>query len=203
MIPALALALIGLWLLLAFGVRTLTQKRRTGDTGYRFGRGGRQSTAQALMTVAFVLVLAAPIAELADLPVLGAPLWEATAVRVAGLVLIAAGTAATVAAQTAMGTSWRIGVDPGERTTLVTSGPFARVRNPVFSAVGLTALGLALAVPNALAALMLAAYTAGVQLQVRGIEEPYLLEVHGDAYAAYTARVGRFLPGLGRSASGA
>ena len=30
------------------------------------------------------------------------------------------------------------------------------------------------------------------------VEEPYLLKVHGSAYAEYAARVGRFLPGVGR-----
>ncbi|WP_449060734.1 hypothetical protein [Planomonospora algeriensis] len=34
-----------------------------------------------------------------------------------------AGTAATLAAQLAMGASWRIGVDSGERTALVTGDP--------------------------------------------------------------------------------
>lgn len=44
------------------------------------------------------------------------------------------GIAATLYAQIAMGNSWRIGVDPTERTTLVTNGPFALVRNPTFAA---------------------------------------------------------------------
>jgi protein-S-isoprenylcysteine O-methyltransferase Ste14 len=35
------------------------------------------------------------------------------------------------------------------------------------------------------------------EAQVRLVEEPYLLGVHGDAYRAYAARVGRFSPGLG------
>ena len=38
----------------------------------------------------------------------------------------------------------------------------------------------------------------GLELQVRAVEEPYLLRTHGDAYRAYAARVGRFLPGVGR-----
>jgi ABC-type nickel/cobalt efflux system permease component RcnA len=34
-----------------------------------------------------------------------------------------------------MGASWRIGVDEGERTTPVTTGPFGLVRNPIFAAM--------------------------------------------------------------------
>jgi protein-S-isoprenylcysteine O-methyltransferase Ste14 len=39
---------------------------------------------------------------------------------------------------------------------------------------------------------------AGMQVQVRAVEEPYLSLAHGEAYARYAARVGRFLPGVGR-----
>jgi protein-S-isoprenylcysteine O-methyltransferase Ste14 len=40
--------------------------------------------------------------------------------------------------------------------------------------------------------------TLALELQVRAVEEPYLIRSHGDAYRAYAARVGRFLPGIGR-----
>jgi protein-S-isoprenylcysteine O-methyltransferase Ste14 len=64
-------------------------------------------------------------------------------------------------------------------------------------AVGVIA-GTTLAVPNLAAVAGLAAAIAGVQLQVRRIEEPYLMGAHGEDYRAYAARVGRFLPGVGR-----
>ena len=37
-----------------------------------------------------------------------------------------------------------------------------------------------------------------LELQTRLIEEPYLTRVHGEQYTVYAARVGRFLPGVGR-----
>lgn len=46
-----------------------------------------------------------------------------------GLGLAVIGLALVLAAQQAMGDSWRIGVDPSERTGLVTTGAFATVRN--------------------------------------------------------------------------
>ena len=38
---------------------------------------------------------------------------------------------------------------------------------------------------------------AGVELQVRFVEEPYLARTHGDTYRDYCRRVGRFIPGVG------
>nr|WP_281381568.1 isoprenylcysteine carboxylmethyltransferase family protein [Conexibacter arvalis] len=116
----------------------------------------------------------------------------------AGAVLAVAGIVATLLAQFAMGTSWRIGVDPAERTALVTTGPFALVRNPIFAAMLPTALGLTLLVPSVIALIGLAGLAVALELQVRVVEEPYLRSVHGDAYTAYAARVGRFAPRLGR-----
>ncbi len=116
----------------------------------------------------------------------------------AGLILFAVGLGATLAAQLAMGNSWRIGVDPDERTELVTTGPFALVRNPIFSAMLPTSLGLVLMVPSWVAIIGFAALVLALELQVRVVEEPYLLRAQGRRYAEYAARVGRFVPGVGR-----
>ena len=101
-----------------------------------------------------------------------------------------------------MGASWRIGVDPDERTGLVTHGLFALVRNPIFTAMLVTALGLTLMVGNAISLTGLAALFAALEVQVRLVEEPYLLTVHGPDYERYSTTAGRFLPGLGRSQAG-
>ncbi|GAA2439748.1 isoprenylcysteine carboxylmethyltransferase family protein [Streptomyces macrosporus] len=197
-----ALALYLGWAAAAFGVRAALQHRRTGDAGFR-GISGRPGTAPWWAGVLFVAALlggaAAPAAALAGLPAL--PGTGEAALRWAGLVLTAAGMALTLVAQSTMGASWRVGVDAGERTTLVTAGLFAQVRNPVFTGMVVAAVGLVLMVPNPVALPALAALVAAVQLQVRVVEEPYLAAVHGSAYTAYTARAGRFLPGIGRRAA--
>jgi protein-S-isoprenylcysteine O-methyltransferase Ste14 len=114
-----------------------------------------------------------------------------------GLVLAVGGIALTFGAQLAMGDSWRVGVDPEERTELVTDGPFCLVRNPIYSAMLPTVFGLVLMVPSILALAAIVTLFVGLELQVRRVEELYLLRAHGDAYAAYAARVGRFAPKLG------
>ncbi|HYP56098.1 MAG TPA: isoprenylcysteine carboxylmethyltransferase family protein [Solirubrobacterales bacterium] len=115
----------------------------------------------------------------------------------AGIALALVGIVATFVAQSAMGDAWRIGVEAEERTSLVTDGPFALVRNPIFAAMAPTALGLALMVPSVVALLGLVALLVALELQVRLVEEPHLLRAHGAAYADYAGRVGRFLPGVG------
>ncbi len=196
----LALVLYVVYLALAFGLRTLIQLRRTGSTGFH-GLGGRPGSAEWVAGVGFTLALlvgaAAPVLALLDLvePITA---LDTTAVHAVGAALAVAGIGATFYAQVAMGASWRIGVDPGERTELVTDGPFALVRNPIFAAMLPTAVGLTMLVPSSVALAGLAGLVAALELQVRVVEEPYLLRAHGAAYAAYAARVGRFVPGLGR-----
>ncbi len=200
MTAELALALYVVYGGLTFGVRTLVQIRRTGSSGFH-GVGGRPGSAEWFAGVGFVVALAvgftAPLLALLDVVEPIAAL-DVTPLHVAGVALAVAGIATTFAAQVAMGTSGRIGVDPGERTALVTTGPFALVRNPIFAAMLPTALGLTLMVPSWIALVGLVGLVLALELQVRAVEEPYLLAVHGDAYATYAARVGRFVPGVGR-----
>ncbi|MGD9734257.1 MAG: isoprenylcysteine carboxylmethyltransferase family protein [Solirubrobacterales bacterium] len=195
----LALILYAVYLVLAFGLRTLIQLRRTGSTGFH-GLGGRPGSPEWIAGVGFTVALlvgaAAPVLALLDVfePISA---LDVTAAHVVGVVLAIGGIAATFYAQVAMGTSWRIGVDHEERTQLVTTGPFAFVRNPIFAAMLPTALGLTLLVPSWVALAGLAGLMIALELQVRVVEEPYLMSVHRDTYAGYAARVGRFIPGVG------
>jgi protein-S-isoprenylcysteine O-methyltransferase Ste14 len=86
--------------------------------------------------------------------------------------------------------------------TVITDGPLRWVRNPIFSGTLTAEVGFALLVPNLLAMLMLVSGVAALEIQVRRVEEPYLLETHGDAYRQYAGRTGRFLPGVGRLRGG-
>jgi protein-S-isoprenylcysteine O-methyltransferase Ste14 len=57
--------------------------------------------------------------------------------------------------------------------------------------------GIALVTPNLVAVAGFLLPVTTIELQVRVVEEPYLLTVHGDAYRDYLANVGRFVPGVG------
>ncbi|MBE1489529.1 protein-S-isoprenylcysteine O-methyltransferase Ste14 [Plantactinospora soyae] len=195
--PALVLYLLGLGL--AFGCRSFAQWRATGDTGLRLDAGPVGSIgwwARLLFVAALLLGLAGPLAGLAGLAPI--TLVDHGWIQLVGLLLAVAGVLATLAAQLQMGASWRVGVDPGERTALVTGGAFALARNPIFTAMTATTLGLAMMVPTPVAVAAVVLLVVSIQVQVRAVEEPYLTRTHGVAYAGYAARVGRFWPGVGR-----
>lgn len=194
-----ALALYAVWLGLAFGVRIVLQVRRTGSTGVRGldrEAGALEWFAGALFVVSLAAGGMAPfLAVFGVVEPIGA--FDGIGAHGAGIVLAVAGIVATFLAQLAMGDSWRIGVKSEERTELVTDGLFALVRNPIYSAMIPTVLGLALMVPNAVALIAFATLVLALELQVRVVEEPYLVRAHGASYARYAARVGRFVPGIG------
>jgi protein-S-isoprenylcysteine O-methyltransferase Ste14 len=184
-----ALGCYVLYLALAVGLRSLIQVRRTGSSGFN---GISGAVAAAILTG-----VAAAVLDVYDvLEPIG--VLDGPGTHVLGLCLFGLGLAATLYAQISMGRSWRIGVDESERTDLVTDGPFAHVRNPIFAAMIPTIAGLALLVPNVVALAGLAALVLALEVQVRLVEEPYLMRMHGSAYADYAARVGRFAPGVGR-----
>src|SRR5690606_1148762 len=158
----------------AFAGRTLVHRRRTGDSGFRWQRHDRTARVSGALFVAAVVVGTVGV-TLAAFSVTG--LWDAldgTAVLVVGVGVFAAGCVLTLAAQSGMGTSWRIGVDPNERTELVTAGPFGWARNPIFTGMVIAAVGLALMAPTMLTLVAVILLVVAVEVQVRSVEEPYL-----------------------------
>jgi protein-S-isoprenylcysteine O-methyltransferase Ste14 len=199
-VPALALAFLAVYLVLTLGLRMALHQRRTGSFGFRGLSGGPGSAewwGGAIFVLAWVVAAAAATLDLLGaVEPLGA-LDHAWARRL-GLAIGGAGILGTFYAQGAMGKDWRIGVPEGERTGLVTGGPFAMVRNPIYSATIPTMAGFALIAGSAPALAALVVLVVGLEIQVRLSEEPHLLRAHGEAYRTYAARVGRFVPGLGR-----
>jgi protein-S-isoprenylcysteine O-methyltransferase Ste14 len=58
----------------------------------------------------------------------------------------------------------------------------------------LSGVGLVLLLPNVTAIASFALLLGAIELQVRFVEEPYLVATHGEAYVQYMRRVGRFVP---------
>lgn len=198
--PALALALWGVYYAVALVLRVARHRRRTGSSGLvgpRGHAGVAQPVGEGVELVAFALGIAAPVLALGD-GVEPIDALDASGLKVLGVGLFGLGLATIVVSQEAMRDAWRIGLDRRERTDLVTTGPFALVRNPIFTAIVAAQAGIALLVPNAVALTGVVLQVVAVELQARFVEEPHLLKVHGAAYADYARRAGRFVPGLGR-----
>ena len=114
-----------------------------------------------------------------------------------GALLMLAGLALLVAAQLDLGTAWRIGIEEGARSGLVTGGLYRFCRNPIFLAMLAIMVAYALLIPTFLSSVLVVGTYIGVRQQVSA-EEGYLARTYGEAYRDYAARVGRFVPGLGK-----
>ena len=199
------MAKLAIWMLIAFGVLTLgvrvaIQLRRTGSTGLIGLRPGA-GPLEWLSGVLFVGGMAVGVGSV-DLVLKDTldPIdaLDVDAVHALGIVIAAGGGLAVFAAQLGMGESWRIGVSDDQRTDLVTGGWFSICRNPIYSTMIVGWTGFALMVPTWLGFGAIVVIALGLEIQVRAVEEPYLLRTHGDEYRRYASRVGRFVPGVGR-----
>jgi protein-S-isoprenylcysteine O-methyltransferase Ste14 len=90
------------------------------------------------------------------------------------------------------GTSFRVGIDTEHPDRLVTSGIFARTRNPMYVAFGCVLLGEFLIFPNWILLVYLLAGFALFHRQVMR-EEDFLRQHYGAEYQAYSQRVPRYL----------
>ncbi len=78
-------------------------------------------------------------------------------------------------------------------TALVTSGPFAWSRNPIYLALNCAYLGAAVLLNSWWPALFLAPVLIALQRLVIAREERFLATKFGDAYRSYAGRVRRWL----------
>jgi protein-S-isoprenylcysteine O-methyltransferase Ste14 len=129
--------------------------------------------------------------------------WDAPAY--AGLRWLAAAVAVGCLALTArcwarMGTAWRMDVGLDAPSELITDGPFRRIRHPIYAFSILLVLCSAVVLPTTPMLVVAAVEIALYYAKARN-EERHMLASHGDAYARYVGRTGRFLPRFGTPAA--
>jgi protein-S-isoprenylcysteine O-methyltransferase Ste14 len=112
--------------------------------------------------------------------------WPALAVAIAAFIL-------TLICWKKMGKSWRMGIDPNEKTSLVVTGPFAYVRHPIYALSSVLMLATVAIESSPLMIAVATIHLILLQLEARR-EEKYLAELHGSAYLDYCKQVRRFLP---------
>jgi len=195
-----ALAVLAIYLVLFFAGGAMAA-RAAGRPVWLFSAArGRDRLAALGFRAAFALVLLGPLLWLI-FPVLHKvdPLWTEGRYQVLGLVgvvLAAGGAVLALAAQRAMGASWRVGVKAGETGTLVQGGLFRLSRNPTFLGQGLLLAGVALAIPSVPTVLGLALFLWSARTQVLS-EEAALMAANGAEYRRFVQTVPRWI-GLSR-----
>lgn len=126
-----------------------------------------------------------------DLGIWSMPPWTVPV----GWCLVLAGAGLEMWAQASMGDSFRVGIDD-RPTRLVVTGPFRLVRNPIFSGLLVSLGGFTLLAPAAWTVMGYLTAWLLLAIQTR-LEERHLVRLHGEPYLTYSARVGRFVPGVG------
>jgi protein-S-isoprenylcysteine O-methyltransferase Ste14 len=146
---------------------------------------------------AFCLVLAQVVLLVALLVLPHGTVWPVNGFVVAtSVVFLAVGVFLAVQGSSTLGPALTASPIPRENTPLATDGVYAIVRNPIYTGLMSAGLGLALigsSFVHVLAWLALIGVLAG---KARW-EERMLVDEH-PGYSEYAARVGRFLPGIGR-----
>lgn len=110
-----------------------------------------------------------------------------------GLILVAVGLAIAVFSVRVF---WRAGTNvvPGQPSTaLVTAGPYAVTRNPIYIGFMLVYFGLAIMLTSVWVLLLIVPVAIILQRGVVAPEEAYLESKFGDAFSRYKARVPRWL----------
>ncbi|MEJ7809655.1 MAG: isoprenylcysteine carboxylmethyltransferase family protein [Gemmatimonadaceae bacterium] len=125
------------------------------------------------------------------------PFLDAPMVHLAGAVTLLGSLVLVRLSQHQLKSSWRIGLDrAGVPTELITTGVYARSRNPIYLGMTITGVGLLLALPNAVSFALANLTFLLLEVRIR-VEEEYLTTTHGAAYAAYHRSTPRWLLRIG------
>jgi protein-S-isoprenylcysteine O-methyltransferase Ste14 len=190
-LQALALAGYGGFLTATFGWATLRTKRATGESRWREPVSRTDAIGETVCVIGCFLSLIAPALAMAGRVRPLRTEWLA-AQGLVSIVMLGLGTVLAIWAQRHLAGEWRAGVEASD--SLVTAGPFARVRNPFYLGCFLASASVLAAVSSAVALAGLALHIAAAEIIVRGVEEPILAQAHGADFSSYKQRTGRFLP---------
>jgi len=109
-----------------------------------------------------------------------------------GAALTAMGIAVAIWARLYIGRNWSPRPAKKEAHELVTGGPYAVVRHPIYTGIILAASGTALT--GTILGVILLAFAAALFLSRVRTEEQIILELFPDAYPPYQSRTKRLIP---------
>jgi protein-S-isoprenylcysteine O-methyltransferase Ste14 len=120
---------------------------------------------------------------------------DTAAVRWTGVLLTAAGVAIAVWARFHLGANWSGVVTLKEGHELIRTGPYTRIRHPIYTGILLALLGTAVAMGEVRGLLAVAITWLSFYLKARR-EEAFLAQEFGPRFAEHQLHTGMFLPRL-------
>jgi protein-S-isoprenylcysteine O-methyltransferase Ste14 len=171
------LVLIGLWIVLSIA-------------GARASRRSSPSRSVLRLLLVVALVLALRYGDRIPVPELGR---FAPEVAAAGVVLCVVGLAFAAWARVSLGRNWGMPMTLHDAPDLVTSGPYAYVRHPIYTGLLAMLIGTSLVYPLAAApsAILIAYFVFSARREERDMERRF-----PDAYPAYKKRSKMLVPFL-------
>jgi protein-S-isoprenylcysteine O-methyltransferase Ste14 len=112
---------------------------------------------------------------------------------ISGIALILGGYVWTLWCYAIMGSAWRIGISRQEKNKLVTTGPFARIRHPIYAFQIVMLMGAFLLLPTLISLAIVILHYVCVLIK-SGDEEAHLEKLYDNEYRGYKARSGRLFP---------
>ena len=120
------------------------------------------------------------------------PLQEPAA-DAAGVFLALAGLAGTLWCHHAMGTHWQLWIKESEPAHLIQSGPYRRIRHPIYMFQILCLAATWILLPSLFLAGVLMLHAFCIHRKAIGEEQHFLRQL-GSLYGEYMKRTGRFFP---------
>jgi protein-S-isoprenylcysteine O-methyltransferase Ste14 len=180
MIPALWLAWLLYWSIAAIGAKATVREESFASR--------LSHTVPLAVGVALLATLNVPMAWLAVRfapPTVGW-LWL-------GVVLVALGLAISVAARISLGANWSSMVTLKQDDELIRTGPYRWVRHPTYTGLLLAVLGTAIALGEWRGVIALVLVAIAFMRKI-AIEERFLTQHFGEAYARYSREVPSLVP---------
>ena len=182
--------IFGIGLVTAFALRLRARLRHRAEVA----ESHRDGLELLVLLLAFLGMLAVPIAHLTTGVFAFANYMQPTAARITGAIIFTAALLLLWRTHVDLGRNWSESLELMESHRLVTNGVYRYVRHPMYAAIWLWAIAQALLLPNYLAGLSALVLFAPLYFLRVPREERMMLDHFGESYARYMAATRRLLP---------
>jgi protein-S-isoprenylcysteine O-methyltransferase Ste14 len=180
--------IVGLWLLFIayWAVAAVGTKRSTG------GRRWREEIGLRLVVILLIVAVLQSRSLRQFLAQIQRSVSHSDILGWIGAALCLAGFSLAINARRHLGRNWGIPMSRKEQPELVTSGPYALIRHPIYTGLILAMLGSAMGIEVFWALLLIPVGAYFIYSARR--EEAVMLQLFPEQYAAYMARTGMLVP---------